>query len=76
MADEEAARKADIYRSRAEEIRTAAESTKNPQARETLLRLASAYDHMADMLERTERGVQPVRNRGQRLRRSKDGWID
>lgn len=76
MADEEAARKADIYRSRAEEIRAAAETTKNPQARETLLRLAAAYEHMAEILDRTERSVQPAKSGPPKIRRSKDSWLE
>jgi len=74
MASEEAARKAEIYRARAEEIRVAAETTKHPQARETLLRLASAYDHMADILERTP-DLKAARNT-RKVRRSKDSWLE
>jgi len=52
MADEEAAGKLETYRRRAEELRRVAEGLKNLDARETILRIAAAYDHMADMLER------------------------
>jgi hypothetical protein len=52
MADEEAAGKLETYRRRAEELRRVAEGLKNHDARETILRIAAAYGHMADMLER------------------------
>jgi hypothetical protein len=39
------------YRSRAEEIRTAAEDMKQPESRATFLRIARDYDLMADHIE-------------------------
>jgi hypothetical protein len=53
MADEDAAAgKLDMYRRRANELRRIAEGVKNLDAKETIQRIAHAYDHMADMLER------------------------
>lgn len=45
---EERARK---YRLRAEEIRTTAENSRNPETRATFLRIASDYDEMATYVE-------------------------
>ncbi len=47
--------KAKRYRMRAEEIRTAAESLHLLSARESMLRIANAYDLLADQAERAER---------------------
>ena len=72
MADEDAATgKLAMYRRRADELRKIAEGLKNLDARETIQRIAGAYDHMADMLERfpetyarpSELDVQNSRNR-------------
>lgn len=63
MADEEEAAdkldKLDMYRRRAEELRKVAEGVKNLDARETILRIAAAYGHMADMLQRFPEMLQP-----------------
>ena len=58
--DEEAAGKLETYRRRAAELRTVAEGLKNIDARETILRIAAAYGHMADMLERFPEMFQPA----------------
>ncbi len=52
MADEEAAGKLEVYRQRADELRRVADGVKNLDAKETILRIAIAYEHMARMLER------------------------
>jgi len=59
MADEEAAEKLETYRRRAEDLRRVAEGLKNIDARETILRIAAAYGHMADMLERFPEVFEP-----------------
>ncbi len=44
------ARRAEIYRAKAEEIRTIAESMKDPTPRKILLGVADDYLHMADLV--------------------------
>ena len=48
------------WRARAEEVRVNAEQTKDPSARQTLLRIAEQYDLLADSAERRLTGSQPA----------------
>jgi len=48
------------WRARAEEVRVNAEQTKDPSARQTLLRIAEQYDLLADSAERRLTGSQPT----------------
>jgi hypothetical protein len=45
----------DYYRERAKTVRAAAEATHDRESKETLLRLARAYDEMVAHLERSEK---------------------
>jgi hypothetical protein len=49
-------KRAKVYRLRAEETRTAADSMRHQNNRDTLLRIADDYDLMADTIERKAKG--------------------
>lgn len=51
------------YRSHAEELRAIAADMLDANSRETILKIASDYDHMASSMEAIDRTYQAIRKR-------------